>query len=140
MIAEASKNRRLELILRQIESLPTLPIIATRLLSLTTSDESHAREVVELVSSDQALTAKVLAMCRHADLGVRDDVMTIERAVVLLGFNAIRNAVLSIKVFETFEGTRQSKGGEEYTEGTPFDRPAFWRHSLSVAILSENIA
>lgn len=140
MIAEASKTRRLELILRQIESLPTLPIIATRLLSLTTSDQSHAREVVQLVGSDQALTAKVLAMCRHADLGVRDDIMTIERAVVLLGFNAIRNAVLSIKVFETFSGTRQSKGGEEYTEGTPFDRPAFWRHSLSVAILCENIA
>lgn len=139
-MSTTAKTQRLELVLRQIESLPTLPVIATKLLSLTTSDQSHAREVVELVSADQALTARVLAMCRHADLGLRDDVMTIQRAVVLLGFNAIRNAVLSIKVFETFSNAKPSKGGEASPDGSPLDRAAFWRHSLCVGIVAENIA
>lgn len=139
--ADATRTRRLELILRQIDSLPTLPVVAAKLLALTTSEHSHAREVIELISCDQALTARILAMCRHADLGVRDEVITIDRAVVLLGFTAIRNAVLSIKVFEAFgrsEEVVEQPDGDDVPSA--FDRAAFWRHSLSVAIIAERIA
>ena len=152
MIAELTKPRRIELILRQIDALPTLPGLATRLLSLTASDESHAREVVELVSADPALTAKVLSLCRAADKGVRESTLTIDRAVVLLGFNAIRNAVLSLKVLEYFEtgegrSRKMAAGGatppEPTREGDPpprFDRRAFWTHSLAVAMAAETLA
>ena len=75
---ETSQARRVDLILRQIDSLPTLPTIATRLLTLTASDETHAREVIELVSSDQTLTAKVLSMCQRADRGLSENTMTID--------------------------------------------------------------
>jgi putative nucleotidyltransferase with HDIG domain len=140
---DLSKPRRIELILRQIDSLPTLPSVATRLLQLTSDDETQTRQVVELVSSDPALTAKVLSLCRAADRGLRSDVVTVDRAVVLLGFNAIRNAVLSIKVFETFG---QEKQGQDATPSSadpacdPFNRVEFWRHSLAVAIAAELIA
>ena len=158
MVAELTKPRRIELILRQIDALPTLPALATRLLSLTSSDDAHAREVVQLVAADPALTAKVLSLCRAADKGLRDDVLTIDRAVVLLGFNAIRNAVLSLKVFEYFEGDdapplpepdRPREGsdpinGDATTQARPhavaFDRSAFWTHSLAVAMAAETIA
>lgn len=136
MATDLSKTRRLELILRQIDSLPTLPVVATRLLSLTASDESDARQVTGLIMGDQTLTAKVLSLCRQSDRGVRSDVMTIDKAVVLLGFTAVRNAVLSIKVFETFD-PRESREGEK-PDG--FDRVDFWRHSLAVGIAAELIA
>ena len=72
MLATAPpKSRRIELILRQIKSLPALPAVAAKLLSVTASDESDARDVIELVHSDPALTAKVLKLCRRADQGVR---------------------------------------------------------------------
>ena len=101
---ELSKPRRIELILRQIDTLPTLPAVATKLLALTADDDSNARQVTELIQSDPSLTAKVLSLCRTADKGVRHDILTIDRAVVLLGFSTIRNAVLSVKVLEVFEG------------------------------------
>ncbi|WP_432798165.1 HDOD domain-containing protein [Poriferisphaera sp. WC338] len=139
---EISKSRRMELILRQIESLPTLPVIATRLLALTASDDSQAREVIELVSADPALTSKVLSLCRSADKGIREEVVTVDKAVVLLGFNAIRNAVLSIKVFEMFDGKDQSKPSDN-PEGLAayggFDHAGFWMHSLAVGVLAEGI-
>ena len=126
---EETNARRIELILRQIDSLPTLPSVATRLLTLTASDESSAKEVIRLVSSDPSLTAKILALCATADRGLREDVMTIDKAVVLLGFNAIRNAVLSIKVFETLGAKIQHVGTAETIDddkpGLPFDRTAF---------------
>ncbi len=136
---DLSKPRRIELILRQIESLPTLPAVATRLLQLTADADTQTREIVELVSSDPALTAKVLSLCRTADRGVRNEVLTIDRAVVLLGFNAIRNAVLSIKVFETFAPAHK-KPRRDKTDEAEFDRVEFWRHSLAVAIAAELIA
>lgn len=142
--SELPKPRRIELILRQLDTLPTLPAVAARLLQLTASDASHAREVVELVTSDPALTAKVLSLCRSADKGVRNDVITVERAVVLLGFTTIRNTVLSLKVFELFghgekkpENTRHN---EPQDEPEPFDRAGLWTHALAVGILAELIA
>ena len=144
-------TRRIELILRQIDSLPTLPAVATRLLSLTTADDTHAREVVQLISADPALTARILALCRGADLGIRRETLSVERAVMLLGFNAVRNAVLSIQVFEMFGGTEggghAGAAGDDgaaagpHGEGTvTFDRAGFWRHCLAVGIAAELIA
>jgi len=141
-----TKNRRTELILSQIDSLPTLPVIATRLLTLTSSDNSHAREVIQLVSADPTLTAKVLSMCRKSDRGVQDEHLTVDKAVVLLGYNAIRNAALSIKVFEVFDrpdsGQGKASGHDpsDAPEGKRFNRVNFWRHSLAVGIAAELIA
>lgn len=141
---EDTNSRRIELILRQIDALPTLPAVATRLLSLTASDDSSAKEVIKLVSSDPSLTAKILSLCATADRGLREDVMTIDKAVVLLGFTTIRNAVLSIKVFETLGPRIQHVGTAETIDdndvaNSQFDRTAFWRHSLAVAIAAELI-
>ena len=149
--AELSKPRRIELILRQVDSLPTLPAVATRLLQLTASDDSHTREVVEMVAADPALTARVLSLCRSADKGVRN-VLTIEHAVKLLGFQAIRNTVLSLKLLELFNTRAEDKvpiagrggppgaGAGDAAEPEPFDRAGFWVHSLAVAITAELIA
>ncbi len=110
LATEPTKPHRIELILHQIDSLPTLPAVAARLLSLTSSDDSSARQVIDLVSADPSLTAKVLSLCQTADKGVNSHSLTIDRAVVLLGFNAIRNAVLSVKVFELFGPDAETPG------------------------------
>jgi signal transduction histidine kinase/HD-like signal output (HDOD) protein len=137
-IAPACRDRRrnhVELILRQVESLPTLPHVAVRLLDLAADDQSSSHEVVELISCDPALTAKVLTLCRRAAMGVRHESLTVERAVVLLGFSTIRNAVLSVKVFEVFDDL-----DDRDEHNASFDRAEFWRHSLAVAVASELIA
>ena len=136
------------MILRQIDTLPTLPTIATRLLSVTANEDSDASEVIDLVRADPALTAKVLSMCRKSANGVRSDAMTVDKAVVLLGFNAVRNAVLSLKVFEIFDEDEEedepSNGNGSSFHSLPnkarFDTREFWRHSLAVAVAAEKIA
>lgn len=143
MTLDLSKPRRIELILRQIDALPTLPAIAARLLQLTSSDEAETRQIIELVGADPALTAKILSMVRAADKGVAGakDAVSLDRAVMLLGFSAVRNAVLSLKVLETFGA---GPGGETREPGAAgdvrFDRRGHWLHSLGVAIAAEQIA
>ena len=87
-VATQSPRERVELILHQLEQLPTLPAVAGRLLAVTTSAESCARDVVEIIESDASLTTAILRMVRRADLAVDTQVLTVQRAVTLLGFRA----------------------------------------------------
>lgn len=127
------KEKRVELILQQMQQLPTLPAVAVRVLELTGKDESSAKQVVELISSDPSLTAKILQMVHRADLGVRGYVNTVDRAVVLLGFDAVRSAVLALSVFEALD-----RDGSKVI--TRFNREEFWKHSLAVACCCELLA
>ena len=153
IVADSAKTRRIELILRQIDSLPTLPTIASRLLTLTTSDDAHVQEVIQLVSADPTLTAKILSLCRKAHHGIRNETLTVEKAVLLQGFTTVRSAVLSLKVFEIFDSPRPEAWRDRRSEtdqdddqtnqddaSNRFDRVNFWRHCLAVGIAAELIA
>ncbi|MDP9174277.1 MAG: HDOD domain-containing protein [Planctomycetota bacterium] len=124
--------KRVELILQQLEQLPTLPAVAMQVIHATADDQSSASDVISLISSDVSLTARVLQLVRRADLGVRSEVNTVERAVVLLGFEAIRSAVLALSIFESFS---QPSGPNHV-----FSREEFWKHSLAVACCAEVLA
>src|SRR3954466_6385847 len=128
------REKRVELILQQLEELPTLPAVAVRVLEVTSNDTSSAKEVVDLISSDPALTARILQLVHRADAGVRGEVNTIDRAVILLGFDAVRSAVLAITVFHTIGA---STGADN--DGH-FSREAFWKHCVAVACCAELLA
>jgi signal transduction histidine kinase/HD-like signal output (HDOD) protein len=126
---EHLQPRRIELILQQLEQLPTLPAVAARVLQVTADEEASVAEIVSLISSDAALTARILQLVSRAETGVRAEAVTLERAVILLGFEALRSAVLSVSVFETFSGPQQNQ--------THFSRAEFWKHSLATACCAE---
>jgi putative nucleotidyltransferase with HDIG domain len=131
----AIKDKRVELVLSQLDELPTLPSVAMKVLEATSNDESGAREVVALIASDPALTTRILKLVHRADLGVRGEVNSVERAVVLLGFDAVRSAVLALSIFQTF--AQQPTGG---VGESAFTREAFWKHSIAVATCAELLA
>jgi putative nucleotidyltransferase with HDIG domain len=131
----AVRATRVEFILSQLETLPTLPAVAVRLVQLTTDKQANAKQIVNLVESDAALTAKILKLARRADSGIRPDAArTVERAVVMLGFDTVRNTVLSIKVFETFGPETDQRND------TLFSRQDFWKHSLAVGCAAKLLA
>jgi signal transduction histidine kinase/HD-like signal output (HDOD) protein len=126
------KEKRIELILQQLEELPTLPVIAVRVLEATGNDASSAKDVVRLLETDVSLTARILQLVHRADLGVRGEVQSVERAVVLLGFEAVRSAVLALSVFDAL--------GSAEGRDSKFSRDEFWKHSVAVACCCELLA
>ncbi len=128
------REKRVELILQQLEELPTLPAVAVRVLDATAEGtNSTTRDVVQLIGSDPALTARILQLVHRADLGVRGEVNSIDRAVALLGFEAVRSAVLAISVFQALGGETQPVKGH-------FSREEFWKHCVAVACCAELLA
>ncbi len=146
------RAQRVALILQQLRSLPTLSPIATRLLALTADDQADVREIIKLIESDPSLTAKVLGLCRRADTGLGNRITTVDRAVIMIGFEAVRNAVLSIEIYDLFEPTVLEESPAQSTNDESsqlniqdsqaltnrgFDRAAFWKHCLGVAVTTE---
>jgi signal transduction histidine kinase/HD-like signal output (HDOD) protein len=135
------RDKRVEMILQQLEELPTLPAVAVRVLQLTGEDStSSSADVVRVIGSDPALSARILQLTYRVDRGVRDDVKTIERAVSLLGFDAVRNAVLAVAVFQALAAPNsidEKPAGASDAAAGRFSREGFWTHSLAVACCAE---
>ena len=161
-VSEMNQAERVELILHQLHVLPTLSPIATRLLQLTSDDGADVRDVVALIESDPALTAKVLSLVRRSNRGVSSHVETVDRAVVMLGFETVRGAVLSLEVYRLFplrdddtdepddacQRTDLAADGNPSSGLGPPDREAdrtasrlmrtrLWLHCIAVAAASE---
>jgi len=131
-LGEGVSPRQAEAILAGITHLPTLPAVASRLLSMGASEDVRLDEVIELIESDPALSARMLSLCRCADAGLGDRITTVRRAVIMLGLEAVRSAVLSVLIFD---GMRV-----EMDEASRFDIEGFWTRAIAVACVSERIA
>ncbi|MBW2122360.1 MAG: HDOD domain-containing protein [Deltaproteobacteria bacterium] len=109
-------------VVRRIEELPTLPAVIARILEVLEDEGSSSRDLERVVSFDQSISAKVLRIANSAYYGFPREITTIHRAIVLLGFQAVKGLALGCSIFETF--FRQ--GGVSY-----FDRTAYWLHSIA---------
>ncbi len=132
--AEAQPGH-LDLILQQIDALPTLSPVARRIMAIAGGNDVEVRRIAQVISGDPALSGKLLALCRRADKGVSTRITTVDRAAVLLGLEAVQAALLSVEVFEAL-GAPSGENGEE----GGLDRRELWRHCLAVACASELIA
>ncbi|MEL6329036.1 MAG: HDOD domain-containing protein [Planctomycetota bacterium] len=139
----ASRGRQIELILERIDRLPTLPAIAVRLMSISSAEEADFPEVMRLIESDPTMTATILGLCRKSGRG-GDRIDTVKRAVVMLGFEAVRSAALSVSVLDVMsdqaeELDRRALDLSE-ADDPPINRQGLWKHAVAVACASEWIA
>jgi putative nucleotidyltransferase with HDIG domain len=110
-----------------IRDLPTLPVIAQKVLTLADDDETSAEKLTAMISSDQSLSVKVLGLANSAYYGYRAKIGTIRHAVIVIGTNMLKQLSLSVLVCGTI-----GKGGK--------DRAEFWKHSFGTASASSMIA
>jgi len=130
----AADKERIELILERIDQLPTLSPIAQKLLEAASNDDVDIAELASLIESDPALTGKVLSLCRRSDRGLGDSITSVMHAITLVGLEAIREAVLSVEVYELLN----ANDSEENTSA--FDTKGHWQACMSVASACELIA
>jgi putative nucleotidyltransferase with HDIG domain len=107
-----------------IRTLPTLPQVASRLISIMNSELTSAGDVAKLIGQDPSLAARVLRLANSAFYGMPRSITNVNNAVVILGLKAITTMVVSLSVFDMFPQDKSS---------TLFDRKAFWKHCLSCA-------
>lgn len=84
--------------------LPTPPVVVVRLLELSDRSELSTNDIVEVVSMDPALVAKVLRFANSPLAGLRSEVTTIEQAVSLLGLRGVSMMALSFVLVSHRQG------------------------------------
>ncbi|HBS29789.1 MAG TPA: hypothetical protein DEB06_10155 [Phycisphaerales bacterium] len=138
---EAPGSARLEMILQQIDALPTLSPIALRVLELSSSESADLKEIARVIESDPALTARLLSLCRRADRVISTRITTVDRAAVMLGMESVRAAMLSVEVFSVLGGAEEEGPLVPDAPGPPrLDRRELWRHCLATACAAELLA
>lgn len=85
-------------LLTSAEAIDALPITVSRLATLIADTEHDIREIVEVVSLDQALTATLLRRANSAALGGQVQVKTVRDAAVRLGSGALLSMALAASV------------------------------------------
>ena len=86
--------------LDKIKEIPTLPTIVFELNQHLQNPETSIATVSETIEKDQAMAIKILKLVNSAFYGFRSKISDVKNAVVLLGFNAVRNAIVSVSVIK----------------------------------------
>ena len=84
------------------EEFPLFAHTARTIASISANDHTPANELAQVILRDNAMTARLLKMANsvyYNPAGIR--ISTVSRAIVLLGFNTVRNIALSISLVET---------------------------------------
>lgn len=118
----------LEKILASSE-LPTLPTVASKLITLTAREDATLSDIANLVSRDVSLSAKILKVSNSAFYSFPQQICSIQQAVSILGMNAVRSLVLSF----SFLSIKGSRGISRFN----FER--FWERSLASAVATRLI-
>ena len=126
MTAKTIKNPpNLDRIVGRVEDLPTLPSTVLRITELVNNPKSSAKDLAGIITDDQVLTARLLKLVNSSFYGFPQRVSTVTGAIVLLGFDAIRNLLLTTSIFDLF-----SNKDKKYRSGLE----NLWDHSLGCAI------
>ena len=79
-----------------------LTSILAELNELTSSDETSANQLAEVILKDASLTTQVLKVANTVHFNpTGSPVTTVSRSILTIGFNTIKNICITIKVLET---------------------------------------
>lgn len=104
--------------------------VITRLLDIINDAGSTAKDLTDIIQVDPPLTAKVLKLANSAYFSPREKISEIKKAIIYIGFNNLKEILLSQKVVEIFKS-------EDTVQG--YSRNQLWRHSVAVALMGKMI-
>jgi putative nucleotidyltransferase with HDIG domain len=120
-------NTELENTIMSAGDLPTIPVVATKVMQLIESDRATADELSRVVSSDPAVAARVLKISNSSFYGRQGTIQNLSAAIVLLGFNTLKSIVVTASVRQVYQ---------------PFGltEKMLWEHSFGAGLAARIIA
>ena len=124
------EDESIKRIVSQTETLPSLPAVYTEVINELQSKEPAVKKVAEIISTDLAMTAKILQVVNSAFFGLVRKISNPKEAVMLLGTETIKALVLSVKIFSEFNQKKFSW----------FNFDELFNHSMAVSMFAQTIS
>lgn len=102
-----------------------------QVLALTANSTVSTDDLAKAIKRDQAIAVKILRIANSALYAHGDRVDTVHKAVMRIGTEQIKQAVLNLAVVEQFAGT--AAGGRIRSDW-------FWEHSIGCGLIAAAIA
>lgn len=117
--------------IREISHIATLPEITLKIVNLVEDPKSTAQDLHKVISADPALCSRILKVVNSSFYGLPGQIASINRAIVMLGLNAVKNIAIAASLAKLFRGG-------ELTQ--TFSARDLWSHSSATAIAAKMIA
>lgn len=115
----------------EISHIATLPEVTLKIIDLVEDPNSTAQDLNKVISHDPALGARILKVVNSAFYGLPGQIGSINRAIVLLGLNAVKNIAIAASLTKLFRGGKICDG---------FDAKDLWNHCIASATASRLLA
>ena len=125
------QQSNLDALYSQINALPSLPSIVNDVMRVTADPESSATDLMTVILPDPSMCTAILKIANSAFFGLPREVTTIEKAVMVLGFDEVKNIVLGKAVFNSFK---------ELNGKNKKDIEELWHHSFSCGLAAKILA
>lgn len=122
-------NKQTQEIYKQVDNFPALPTTVNKVMAVTGDPESSANDLMHAVLPDPSMCATIMKIANSAFFGIPRNVSSIEQAVVVLGFEEIRNIVLGKAVFNSFQNFNLNRESIDL----------FWEHSFTCGLAAKLI-
>jgi HD-like signal output (HDOD) protein len=116
---------------KKVTSFATLPEVTGKIIATVEDPKSTASTLHKIVSHDPALVTRIMKVVNSAFYGLPGQIGSIERAIVLLGLNAIKNIAVAASLGQLFRGAKLCEGF------TPKD---LWTHCIAVGVTARELA
>lgn len=110
--------------IQEISHIATLPEVTMKIIALVEDPDSTAQDLNKVISNDPALGARILKVVNSAFYGLPGQIGSINRAIVLLGLNAVKNIAIAASLAKLFRGGRIAPN---------FDARELWTHAVTCA-------
>jgi len=124
-IDTAAREQKVREALSEISHIATLPEITMQIINLVEDASSTAQDLQEVISNDPALSSRILKVVNSSFYGLPGQVGSINRAIVMLGLNAVKNIAIAASLAKLF------RGGDLTPQ---FSAKMLWSHCNAVAI------
>src|SRR5829696_5949444 len=116
---------------KKVTTIATLPEVTNQIIRTVEDPKSTASQLHKIVSHDPALVTRILKVVNSAFYGLPGQIGSIERAIVLLGLNAVKNLAVAASLGQLFRGVKASDG---------FHPKDLWTHCIAVGVAARDLA
>ena len=117
--------------IQEISHIATLPEVTMKIIKLVEDPDSTAQDLNNVISNDPALGARILKVVNSAFYGLPGQIGSINRAIVLLGLNAVKNIAIAASLAKLFRGGKIAAN---------FDARDLWQNAIASACATRLLA
>src|SRR5258706_6469916 len=117
--------------IKKVTTIATLPEVTARIVATVEAPRSTASQLHKIVSHDPALVTRILKVVNSAFYGLPGQIGSVERAIVLLGLNAVKNIAVAASPGQLFRSVKLCEG---------FTAKDLWTHCMAVAVTARELA